>query len=55
MHVMSGMWSRMEERIGGTCLEGREFKENIISIMCLTLTKIWLKHFILNISKLKYL
>ena len=41
MRVMSGMWSRMEERIGGTCLEGREFKENIISIMCLTLTKIW--------------
>ena len=41
MHVMSGMSSRMEERIGATCLEGREFKEKIISIMCLTLTKIW--------------
>ena len=41
MRVMSGMWSRMEERVGATCLEGREFKEKIISIMCLTLTRIW--------------
>ena len=31
MHVMSGMSSRMEERIGATCLEGREFSKSHVS------------------------